>query len=115
MAADDQVLNSTRLRQILQSIDPNEQLEADVESVGYRVLFFESEVLNLRLLHIDLFLFIPSQLLLEMADEFVDNVATFSAALAKHRKSNVIEAKDVLLHLGELNLKFALVCLDYLS
>eukprot|EP00457_Paulinella_chromatophora_P014009 gb/GEZN01014380.1/.p1 GENE.gb/GEZN01014380.1/~~gb/GEZN01014380.1/.p1 ORF type:complete len:141 (+),score=20.51 gb/GEZN01014380.1/:145-567(+) len=35
----------------------------------------------------------------EIAKEFVDNLATYSCMLAKHRRSNTVEEKDVLLHL----------------
>ncbi|CAN7946396.1 unnamed protein product, partial [Ixodes pacificus] len=66
-----QVLNKQRLQDLVKEVDPNEQLDDDVE-----------------------------ELLLQIADEFIENVVTTSCLLAKHRKSTTLETKDVQLSLA---------------
>jgi len=43
---------------------------------------------------------LSSQLLMQIADDFIDNVVTASCQLARHRKSSTVEVKDVQFHLG---------------
>jgi len=64
------VMTSDQIQKLVQSINPGEKLDAQVE-----------------------------QFLLQIADDFVDNVASYSCMLAKHRNSNTLEVKDVALHL----------------
>lgn len=41
-------------------------------------------------------------MLLQVADDFIENIINTSCQLAKHRKSNILEAKDVQFHLGKI-------------
>ena len=37
---------------------------------------------------------------MQIADDFIDSVVNSSCQIAKHRKANTVEVKDVQLHLG---------------
>ncbi|XP_028836498.1 transcription initiation factor TFIID subunit 12 [Denticeps clupeoides] len=65
-----QVLSKKKLQDLVREIDPNEQLDEDVE-----------------------------EMLLQIADDFIESVVTAACQLARHRKSTILEVKDVQLHL----------------
>lgn len=60
------ILNKQRLQELVQEIDPSEQLDEDVEDM-----------------------------LLQMADDFIENIVTSSCQIAKHRGSTTLDVKDV--------------------
>ncbi|XP_014260399.1 transcription initiation factor TFIID subunit 12 isoform X2 [Cimex lectularius] len=65
-----QMITRSKLQDLVREVDPNEQLDEEVEDV-----------------------------LLQMADDFVESAISAACLLAKHRKSNTIEVKDLQLHL----------------
>nr|CAD7268280.1 unnamed protein product [Timema shepardi] len=67
-----EILTRPRLQDLVREIDPTEQLDEEVE-----------------------------ELLLQLADDFVETTVGAACLLAKHRKGNTVEVKDVQLHLGE--------------
>lgn len=61
------------MQDLVREVDPTEQLDEEVE-----------------------------EMLLQLADDFVETTVNAACLLAKHRHANTVEVKDVQLHLGEL-------------
>lgn len=66
------ILTKPRLQELVREIDPTEQLDEEVEEI-----------------------------LLQIADDFVENTVNASCRIAKHRKVSKVEVKDVQLYLEQ--------------
>jgi transcription initiation factor TFIID subunit TAF12 len=66
------VLDKKRLQELVKEVDPHEQLDEDVED-----------------------------LLLHIADDFIEQTVSASCSMAKHRKANAVDVKDVQIVLGK--------------
>ncbi|XP_043282809.1 transcription initiation factor TFIID subunit 12 [Venturia canescens] len=65
-----QFLSKARLQDLVKEVDPTEQLDEEVE-----------------------------EMLLQLADDFVETTVNAACLIAKHRHANTVEVKDVQLHL----------------
>ncbi|XP_065583487.1 transcription initiation factor TFIID subunit 12-like [Artemia franciscana] len=65
-----QILSKQKLQELAREVDPTLQLDEELE-----------------------------ELILAVADDFIESSVNAACHLAKHRKSNILEAKDLLLHL----------------
>lgn len=74
------------MQELVKEIDPTEQLDEDVEEI-----------------------------LLQLADDFVETTVNAACLLAKHRKSNTVEVKDVQLHLGIFFMYYFFIILIFFS
>lgn len=65
------MLTRGRLQDLVREVDPNEQLDEEVE-----------------------------ELLLQIADDFIESTVNASCQLAKHRQAQSLDVTDVQMHLG---------------
>lgn len=86
----DQSMRRT-IQDLVASVDPNVRIEPEVEDVSAAASLCAW--------------LIRPELLLSIADEFIDSVTNFACRLAKHRHGDTLEVRDLQLHLGELRIR----------
>lgn len=69
------MLNKQRITELVREVDPTEQLEEEVE-----------------------------EMLLSIADDFIESTVNAACRLAKHRGARSLDVKDVQMYLGELSI-----------
>ena len=75
-----QVLDKKRLCELVKEVDPAEQLDEDVEDVLLQVSNLVRETISTNF---------------QIADDFIEHTVSQACALAKHRKANNIDVRDV--------------------
>ena len=78
-------MDKKRLCELVKEVDPAEQLDEDVEDVLLQVSYEKPDL-------IQLFLW---RLVFQIADDFIEHTVSQACALAKHRKANNIDVRDV--------------------
>jgi histone H3/H4 len=84
------VFEPKSIQELVDRIHPDQKLDPAAELV----------ILSKRISDLASDRYVVWQILLEIAEEFVDDVARKSCELAKHRKSKILDVQDVQLHLG---------------
>lgn len=86
-----EILGKRKIQELVQQMGANDVIDPEVEDVRAPMLPLLRSLLMRAL-----------QIMLELADDFVDSVTTFACMLAKHRKSDTLEVKDLQIPLGAL-------------
>lgn len=97
MADKSDYLPSARLQDLARGVDPKLRLEPEAEQVRCSSFL---HVLFLWTLRPTLHVTLCAQVLQDVADDFVENLAAFACELALHRAGTTLEARDIQLALG---------------
>jgi len=80
------------IQDLVSSVDPNVKIDPEVEDVSYLRVLANFILMGCAC---------AWQLLLNIADEFIDSVTNFGCRLSKHRGGDTLEVRDLQLHLGK--------------